>query len=62
MRRHPTILFFNKCDRAASGELVDTVRHRYAPAIAGSALTGEGIDDLKAAIIELYDRVTPLKS
>ncbi len=58
----PTILFFNKCDRAASGELVDTVRHRYAPAIAGSALTGEGIDDLKAAIIELYDRVTPLKS
>jgi GTP-binding protein HflX len=58
----PTILFFNKCDRAATGELVDTVRHRYAPAIAGSALTGEGIDDLKAAVIELYDRVTPLKS
>lgn len=58
----PTILFFNKCDRAATGELVDTVRHRYAPAIAGSALTGEGIDDLKAAVIDLYDRVTPLKS
>ncbi len=58
----PTVLFFNKCDLVPSAEIVDTVHHRYPPAITGSAITGEGIDDLKNAMIELYERMAPLKS
>ncbi len=58
----PTVLFFNKCDRAASIELINAVRNRYPSGIAGSAITGEGIDRLKNVILGLYDRMEPLKS
>ncbi len=58
----PTVLFFNKCDRAASIELINAVRNRYPSGIAGSAITGEGIDRLKNVMLGLYDRMEPLKS
>ncbi len=58
----PTVLFFNKCDRAESIELINAVRNRYPSGIAGSAITGEGIDRLKNVMLGLYDRMEPLKS
>ncbi|HSV96058.1 MAG TPA: GTPase HflX [Spirochaetota bacterium] len=58
----PTVLFFNKIDRAESVELIDAVGNRHPSAIMGSAITGEGIDRLKNVMIELYDRIEPLKS
>jgi GTP-binding protein HflX len=58
----PTVLFFNKCDRAPSIELINAVRNRYPSGIAGSAITEEGIDRLKNVMLGLYDRMEPLKS
>jgi len=47
----PTIVVFNKIDRAASPTLVQAYRGRYADSVAISAVTGEGLDDLRAALI-----------
>lgn len=47
----PTIVVFNKIDRAASPTLVQAYRGRYADSVAISAVTGAGLDDLRAALI-----------
>ena len=56
----PTLVFVNKTDRAGSdvGRVRDELRTRLAPAAAerlraGSALTGDGLDELRSAIVEL---------
>jgi len=45
----PELLAVNKCDVATS-EMVTTLRHSLPGAIFVSALTGDGVDDLRAAI------------
>jgi GTPase len=47
----PMIVVFNKIDRAASPTLVQAYRGRYQDSVAISAKTGEGLDQLRAAII-----------
>lgn len=51
----PSILFFNKTDAAKNHEHIETIAHRYSGSITGSALTGDGIAELKDAITSLFD-------
>lgn len=46
----PTIMVFNKMDRAYSKALLLAHRRRYAGSVAISALTGEGLDQLRTEI------------
>jgi GTP-binding protein HflX len=46
----PTIMVFNKVDRTYSKALLLAYRRRYADSVEISALTGEGLDQLKAMI------------
>jgi GTP-binding protein HflX len=52
----PAIMVFNKSDQSFSRTLVATCRKRYKEAIALSALTGEGVDQLKDLIKAHIDR------
>lgn len=47
----PTIVVFNKIDRAASPTLIQAYRGRYADSVTISAKTGVGLDALRAALI-----------
>ena len=52
----PTLTVFNKIDRMADRELVAAWAARYRPAVLISAATGEGLDDLRAAVGRLLAR------
>jgi GTP-binding protein HflX len=52
----PAIMVFNKSDQSFSRTLVATCRKRYKEAIALSALTGEGVEQLKDLIKAHIDR------
>ncbi len=47
----PVIMVFNKVDRCYSKTIMGAYRRRYKEAVAVSALTGDGIDLLRAAIV-----------
>ena len=52
----PAIVVFNKADRCFSRTLVGSFRKRYRTALSASALTGQGIQELKEAISQVLDR------
>jgi len=57
----PTIMVFNKIDRAASASLLSAYRRRYPDSVSISAVTGEGLDELRAALIaKAAARLTPV--
>lgn len=49
----PTILVLNKIDRVADRATLDVLRAHHPNAVAISGLTGEGVDELKDAVIKL---------
>jgi GTP-binding protein HflX len=49
--KKPTILVLNKTDRVADRTHLDVLRVHHPKAVAVSALTGEGLDDLRDAVI-----------
>lgn len=49
--KKPTILVLNKVDRVADRTHLDVLRAHHPKAVALSALTGEGLDDLRDAVI-----------
>jgi GTPase len=51
----PVILFLNKADRFQNPDSALHIAERYPGCIAGSALTGGGIDELRAHMSLLYD-------
>lgn len=53
----PCIIFFNKADAREDRSVVEMMTNRHPGSIAGSALTGEGIDILKSRIIHIYDSI-----
>lgn len=52
----PAIVVFNKADRCFSRTLVGSYRKRYRTALSASALTGQGVEELKEAISLVIDR------
>ena len=52
----PMIVVFNKVDRAESKTVVAAVRRRYKDSVAASALTGEGLDQLRENIAKAVQR------
>ncbi len=53
----PCIIFFNKADAREDRSVVEMMTNRHLGSIAGSALTGEGIDILKSRITHIYDSI-----
>lgn len=53
----PTIMFYNKLDLCPQGEAKLSNIHSNYPPIAGSAITGEGIDILKKTISQIHDEI-----
>jgi GTP-binding protein HflX len=51
----PTILFFNKTDAVINPDHIEAVAQRYYSSYTGSALTGDGITELKDAIALFFD-------
>lgn len=51
----PTILFFNKTDAVINPDHIEAVAQRYSGSYTGSALTGDGIPELKDAIALFVD-------
>ncbi|HPJ37410.1 MAG TPA: GTPase HflX [Spirochaetota bacterium] len=51
----PSILFFNKSDVLQHADQIEAVIHRYPGALTGSALTGDGMNELKEAVSMLHD-------
>ena len=49
----PAILVFNKCDTPAAGERIQELLKMYPGSMAVSALSRQGIDDLKSRLIEM---------
>ena len=49
----PTIMVFNKIDRLEDRSELVILRHRYPDNIEISALSGEGLDDLKSRLLEI---------
>ena len=47
----PTILVLNKIDKVADRSLLDVLKAHHPKAVAVSGLTGEGLDDLRDAVI-----------
>jgi GTP-binding protein HflX len=54
----PTLMVFNKLDRYGAGELIEKYRDRYPNAVAVSAKTGEGVDEL---MTELGAQLRPVR-
>ncbi len=54
--RKPGLLVFNKIDRLFEEEMIARLKHRYPEAVLVSALTGEGIEELKRAILRFIDQ------
>src|SRR5262249_30980476 len=48
----PTLLVLNKVDRLADGSFLDVLQSHHRRAVAVSAATGQGLDDLREAVIE----------
>ncbi len=53
----PVILFFNKSDRLKNRDLIEGFSARYNGSVIGSAVTGEGLDQLKSSILEICDKI-----
>jgi GTP-binding protein HflX len=53
----PVLLFFNKADLLPDPETVEMVLARYPGSLAGSAVTGEGMDALRIRMADLADRL-----
>jgi len=51
--KRPTILVLNKVDRVTDRSYLDVLKAHHPKAVAVSALTGEGLDDLRDAVIEV---------
>jgi GTP-binding protein HflX len=51
VREKPTILVLNKVDKVKDRSHLDVLRAHHPKAVAVSALTGEGLDDLRDAVI-----------
>jgi GTP-binding protein HflX len=49
----PRLLVLNKMDRVADPASVVTLRNRYPRAVAVSAATGQGLDELRDAVVEM---------
>lgn len=49
--KKPTLLVFNKIDRLEDRSLLDILRKKHPDAVAISAATGQGLDDLRDAVI-----------
>jgi GTP-binding protein HflX len=47
----PTLLVLNKIDRVADPSLLDVLKTRHPKAVAVSAVTGQGLDDLREAVM-----------
>jgi GTP-binding protein HflX len=54
----PEVLVLNKVD-CASPEALTGLRHAYPGALEVSALTGEGVEELRGALTRLLRRPTP---
>lgn len=52
----PTVVVFNKIDRPHSRTILLAFRKRYAQSVAVSALTGDGLPDLRQAIVRHLDQ------
>jgi GTP-binding protein HflX len=52
----PAVMVFNKVDRCFSRTLVGSARKRYRGSVAVSALTGQGIPELRTALAGIIDR------
>jgi GTP-binding protein HflX len=52
----PVVMVFNKTDRCYSRTIMLSYRKRYKEAVAISALTGQGVEDLKTLIRSHIDR------
>jgi len=52
----PTIMLLNKLDKVESFENIHPIKNEYPDVILISALTGEGIDELKAKLVEILSR------
>lgn len=52
----PAIMVFNKSDRPFSRTLVGACKKRYRHAVSVSALTGQGLDELREAIAQSIER------
>src|SRR5262249_8998352 len=48
----PTLLVFNKVDQLADRSLLDVLRKQHPRSVAVSAASGQGLDDLREAVIE----------
>lgn len=48
----PTLLVFNKIDRVTERSHLDVLRHKYPKAVAISAASGEGLEELREGVIE----------
>jgi GTP-binding protein HflX len=49
----PTLLVLNQIDRVADPSLLDVLKAKHPKAVAVSAKTGQGLDDLRDAVIEM---------
>ena len=49
----PTILVLNKIDRVADRATLEVLRRHHPNAVAISGLTGEGVDELKDAVVKM---------
>ncbi len=52
----PTIMLLNKVDKVKSLENIHPIKNEYADVILISALTGEGLDELKAKLVEIFSK------
>jgi len=52
----PTLMVFNKIDKLDDMSELAILRHKYPNNVAVSALSGEGLDDLKAGLLEIASK------
>jgi GTP-binding protein HflX len=55
----PVIIYFNKIDGVADADRVRSFMLKYPGSVAGSALTGEGLDLLTGEIARVHDSLSP---
>lgn len=53
----PTIMFYNKLDRCPQYNAKLSINQSNIHTVVGSAITGEGLDLLKKAILKIYDEI-----
>lgn len=58
----PVIMYFNKIDGAADADRIRALMLGYPGSVAGSALTGEGLDLLLAEIARVHNELSPVSA